>query len=49
VDDLDARARAAAVAGGRLLVPPQAPPWGGRLAIVADPDGYCVELSEAPR
>ncbi|HEX7127273.1 MAG TPA: VOC family protein [Thermodesulfobacteriota bacterium] len=42
--DVDARAAAAVEAGGRLVVGPTEAPWGGRFAIVEDPDGYAVEI-----
>jgi uncharacterized protein len=44
-DDVDGAVSAAVRAGGTLLAAPQEAPWGGRFAIVEDPDGYRVELA----
>ncbi len=46
--DPDAAALAAVAAGGTLVEGPGIAPWGGRFAILEDPDGYAVEIgSEA--
>ncbi len=42
--DVDAGAKAAVEAGGTLAVAPTEAPWGGRFAILEDPDGYTVEI-----
>jgi uncharacterized protein len=44
--DLEAAAARAAAAGGRLVRPPGPAPWGGRFALLTDPDGYWLELKE---
>jgi uncharacterized protein len=44
--DLEASAARAAAAGGRLVRPPGPAPWGGRFALLTDPDGYWLELKE---
>lgn len=33
--------------GGELLTEPQAVPWGGRIFLVRDPDGYVLEVRAA--
>ncbi len=42
-----AAAVTAAAAAGAIVSPPRPSPWGLR-AVVADPDGHRVELTEAP-
>lgn len=42
--DVDGVVDAARQAGGTLLEAPGPAPWGGRFAILADPDGYTVEI-----
>jgi predicted enzyme related to lactoylglutathione lyase len=44
--DLEAAAARAAGAGGRLVRPPGPAPWGGRFALLTDPDGYWLELKD---
>ena len=44
VVDVDDTVAAAVAAGGTLLTPPSASPWGRR-AVVVDPDGHRVELT----
>lgn len=43
-DDVDATVRAALDAGGRLLVPAEAKPWGQTVAWVRDPNGVLIEI-----
>lgn len=43
--DPDRGADRARDAGGTVVLPAQDAPWGGRFCVVADPDGYTVELS----
>ena len=43
--DPDRGADRARGAGGTVVLAPQDAPWGGRFCVVADPDGYTIELS----
>lgn len=42
----DLEARAAFLAEDCVRIPPGPAPWGGRMMMVADPDGRLLELSE---
>lgn len=47
VDALEEAVSAAEAAGGRVVTPPGPNPWGtGLRAVVADPDGHRVELTD---
>jgi lactoylglutathione lyase len=48
VDDLDEAFARAIDAGAIVVMEPTGRPWGGRAAIVRDPDGILVELSSEP-
>jgi predicted enzyme related to lactoylglutathione lyase len=43
--DVAAAARVAASHGGTVVRPPQEAPWGARICLVRDPDGYWLELT----
>lgn len=43
--DVDAAARAAASHGGTIVREPHDAPWGSRICLVRDPDGYWLELA----
>jgi predicted enzyme related to lactoylglutathione lyase len=45
VDDVDAVWQQALIAGAKGLTPPEPSPWGYR-AVLKDPEGHVVELSE---
>jgi catechol 2,3-dioxygenase-like lactoylglutathione lyase family enzyme len=47
--DLDGAVARAAAAGARVVRRPGSAPWGGRFALLADPDGYAVEVRAADR
>lgn len=44
VDSVTKAAERAEEAGATVLTPPRETDWGEKLALVADPDGYVVEL-----
>ena len=46
VDDLEAEAQRLSALGVALPMPPTRQPWGGFLALVADPDGNVLYLDE---
>jgi uncharacterized protein len=46
VDDLDGAVQRADALGGRTVVPPMEVPGGLRIALVADPEGHVVGLSQ---
>lgn len=46
IDGLDAVVESWTAAGGRVIDPPAAQPWGERMAVVADADGHVVCISE---
>jgi predicted lactoylglutathione lyase len=46
---VDALAAAARAAGAAALRQPEATPWGGYVAYVADPDGHVWEFSHVPQ
>jgi predicted enzyme related to lactoylglutathione lyase len=46
VDDLDAVLERWTRGGGAILDPPEAQPWGERMAVVTDADGHVVCVSE---
>ncbi len=43
--DVAAAAQVAASHGGTVVCPPQEAPWGARICLVRDPDGYWLELT----
>lgn len=43
--DVDAAAEVAAHHGGTVVLAPQQAPWGVRICLLRDPDGYWLELS----
>jgi lactoylglutathione lyase len=45
VDNVDVSVERLTAAGGIVVSPPQASPWGRR-AVIDDPDGHRVELTE---
>lgn len=45
VESVDETYQALLAAGGHAVASPQESPWGRR-AVVADPDGHCVELTD---
>ncbi len=47
VPDLDAVVTAWSGRGGAVVDPPEDRPWGERMAVVRDPDGHLVCLSQA--
>lgn len=47
VPDLDGVVGAWAARGGVVVDPPEERPWGERMAVVRDPDGHLVCLSQA--
>ncbi|MGC5024464.1 VOC family protein [Tsukamurella sp. DT100] len=47
VADLDGVVGAWTARGGAVVDPPEARPWGERMAVVRDPDGHLVCLSQA--
>jgi pterin-4a-carbinolamine dehydratase/uncharacterized glyoxalase superfamily protein PhnB len=46
-DDADAAVERAAIAGATVLEPPADQPWGERVALVADPEGFRVRIGAA--
>ena len=46
VDDLEAEAQRLSALGVAMPMPPTRQPWGGFLALVADPDGNVLYLDE---
>jgi len=48
-DDIDRILNRAVEAGGRILVEPSSPPWGGVRGYFADPDGNPWEIAWNPR
>ncbi len=46
--DLAEAAETAARHGGTVVLPPQQAPWGARISLVRDPDGYWLELRGGP-
>lgn len=47
VPDVDGVVDAWTARGGALVDPPEERPWGERMAVVRDPDGHLVCLSQA--
>jgi 4a-hydroxytetrahydrobiopterin dehydratase len=47
-DDADAAVEQAASAGALVLEPPGVQPWGERVALVADPEGFRVRIGAVP-
>ncbi|CAM3869499.1 VOC family protein [Tsukamurella ocularis] len=47
VPDLDDTVGTWAARGGAVVDPPETRPWGERMAVVRDPDGHLVCLSQA--
>ena len=45
-DDLDGSYKKLTAIGGEMLTTPQKTPWGTRMCIVKDPDGYLLEISQ---
>ncbi len=45
--DVDAAAELAARHGGIVVLAPQQAPWGARICLLRDPDGYWLELRGA--
>ena len=47
-EDIDRLLQRAVDAGGRLLMEPSSPPWGGVRGYFADPDGFTWEIAWNP-
>jgi len=47
-EDIDRLLQRAVDSGGRILVEPSAPPWGGMRGYFADPDGFAWEIAWNP-
>jgi catechol 2,3-dioxygenase-like lactoylglutathione lyase family enzyme len=47
-EDIDRLLQRAVDSGGRILVEPSAPPWGGVRGYFADPDGFAWEIAWNP-
>ena len=47
VADLDSTVATWSARGGAVVDPPEERPWGERMAVVRDPDGHLVCLSQA--
>ena len=45
-DDLEQAHRKLAAIGAEILTTPRPTPWGTRMFLVKDPDGYLLELSQ---
>ena len=48
VDDAGSAHRELTRRGVEFLTPPAEPPWGGLRCFARDPDGYVVEVEQAP-
>jgi predicted enzyme related to lactoylglutathione lyase len=48
IADLDGTVASWAARGGEVIDPPADQPWGERMAVVTDPDGHVVCLSQRP-
>jgi predicted enzyme related to lactoylglutathione lyase len=45
-DDLDQTHRRLDAIGAEILTTPRPTPWGARMFLVKDPDGYLLEISQ---
>jgi predicted enzyme related to lactoylglutathione lyase len=48
VADVDGTARMLDEMGARIIRPPEAEPWGGRICTAADPDGNYIQFLQLP-